>query len=110
MDIHIVAISQDDPMTRKTNVKASPEPTLPPSPELHSAAQTAEQPAEHPAGNASQPMAKQRVRIKAQADQTTIQEEGADALPVSDYPLKHGPLAANAIDLQQRSRLRVKRA
>ena len=54
-------------------------------------------------------MAKQRVRIKAQADQTTIQEEGADALPVSDYPLKHGPLAANAIDLQQRSRLRVKR-
>ena len=105
MDMHIFAISQDDPMTRKTNVKASPEPTLPPSPEPHSAAQNAE----HPAGNASQPMAKHRVRIKAQADQTTIQEEGADALPVSDYPLKHGPLAANAIDLQQRSRLRVKR-
>ena len=92
-------------MIRKTNVKASPEPALTPVSELHSANDSAEQ----PAGNASHPLEKQRVRIKAHSDQTTIQEDGADALPVSDYPLKQGPLAANAVDLRQRARPRVKR-
>ena len=92
-------------MTRKTNVKASPEPALPPVSVLHSTTGGAEQ----PASNASHPLEKQRVRIKAHTDQATIQEEGADALPVSDYPLKHGPLAANPVDVRQRSRLGVKR-
>ena len=92
-------------MTSKTNVKASPEPALPPISELNSATSGAEQ----PASNASHPLEKQRVRIKAHSDQATIQEVGADAMPVSDYPLKQGPLAANAVDLRQQARLRVKR-
>ena len=92
-------------MIRKTSVKASPEPALTPVSELHSANSGAEQ----PASNASHPLEKQRVRIKAHSDQATIQEVGADALPVSDYPLKQGPLAANAVDLRQQARPRVKR-
>lgn len=91
-------------MTRKINVKASPEPALRPISALHSSSGT-----DQPASNASHPLEKQRVRNKAHTDQAIMQEEGADALPVSDYPLKHGPLAANPVDLRQRSRMRIKR-
>ena len=89
---------------KKAKVRASLESALSPN----SALPTSTNDAEQPAGNASQPLAKLRVRIKAHADQETIQEKGADALPVSDYPLKQGPLAANAVDLREQSRPREK--
>ncbi|MCY7388718.1 MAG: hypothetical protein LH481_11760 [Burkholderiales bacterium] len=60
-----------------------------------------------PAGNASQPMEKPRARRKAQADQTTLLEKGPNALPVSDYPLKKGPIAGNGLDLKEQARLRT---
>ena len=92
-------------MIKKPNLSASPKAALPPSADLHDVGIDAAR----PASNASKPMEKSRVRIKAQADQAIIQEQGADALPVSDYPLKQGPMAANAVDLRQRSRAKVKR-
>ena len=52
---------------------------------------------------------KPRVRSKAQADQVTLLEEGPNALPVSDYPLKKGPSAANSVDVQEQTRLRARR-
>ena len=92
-------------MTKKTVAQASPEPSSPASSGVDIATDCAEQ----PASNATQPLDKPRERIKAHADQATIQEMGSNALPVSDYPLKKGPVAANTIDLQERSRRRVKR-
>ena len=69
-----------------TKVKASPEPPLPAAPAPHDAAVDIAQ----PASNATRQLEKPRVRQKASADQSILQEKGADALPVSDYPLKEG--------------------
>ena len=92
-------------MFKKTKVSVSPEAALPPTSDIPAAINDVAR----PAGNASHPLEKSRVRMTAYADQVTLQEKGADALPVSDYPLKQGPVAANAVDLRQRSRKRVKR-
>lgn len=89
-------------MKSKTRIKASAEPSLPATP----ASQVATEAISQPAGNASQPMAKSAVRQKASADQATLQAKGADALPVSDYPLKVGP-AANTLDRDARVRGRT---
>jgi len=93
-------------MGKKANVSVSSEAGLPSASDIP--AHTGD--VERSASNASHPLDKSRLRIKAYADQVTLQEKGADALPVSDYPLKQGPLAANAVDLRQRSRKRVKRS
>ncbi len=92
-------------MFKKTNAGLSPEATLPPASDTPAAINDVAR----PAGNASHPLEKSRARMTAHTDQVTLQEKGADALPVSDYPLKQGPVAANAVDLKQRSRKRVKR-
>ena len=91
--------------TRKI-VKASPEPSLPAGPPSHAGVDDIKL----PASNATRQLEKPRVRSKAHADQATLQDEGPNALPVSDYPLKKGPLAANSIDLQEQasSRARLK--
>ena len=89
-------------MTTKAKVKASPEPPLPDATAPHDAAVGIKQ----PASNASQPLAKSRVRQKASADQAMLQAKGADALPVSDYPLKVGPVAANTLDRRELARTR----
>ena len=95
-------------MTKQTNAnaQASPEPPLSASPELPAGSGDIT----HPAGNASRLLEKPRVRSKAHADQATLQAKGPNALPVSDYPLKKGPVAANSLDLreQERSRARQK--
>lgn len=87
-----------------TKVKASPEPPLPVAPGPHDAVVDIAQ----PASNATRQLEKPRVRQKASADQSILQEKGADALPVSDYPLKEGPLAANTLDRRERSRARAR--
>jgi hypothetical protein len=92
-------------MTKKTLVQPVPKTPMPESNELHVGADGAGQ----PASNASQPLAKPRERIKAHIDQATILEKGSNALPVSDYPLKKGPVAANTIDLKERAQRGVKR-
>lgn len=92
-------------MLKKPNVGVSPEAALPPASDIPAAINIVAR----PAGNASHPLEKSRVRMTAYSDQVTLQEKGADALPVSDYPLKQGPAAANAVDLRQRARKRVKR-
>ncbi|MEO8384380.1 MAG: hypothetical protein ABI583_04005 [Betaproteobacteria bacterium] len=91
-------------MEKKTRLRATADAAL--KKDSSPAADTPE--VEKPASNPSQPLGKPPVRVKAHVDQTTIQEKGADALPVSDYPLKRGPSAANALDLQEQSRSRVK--
>jgi hypothetical protein len=91
-------------MMKKTIVQASPKGLLPVDSDLRAGADRDAQ----SASNASQPLEKPRDRIKAHVDQATIQEMGANALPVSDYPLKKGPVAANTLDLQERGRARVK--
>lgn len=88
-------------MQSKTRTKASAEPSLPATPASHDATTAVAQ----PASNASQPMAKSRVRQKASTDQATLQDKGGDALPVSDYPLKVG-VAANTLDRRERLRAR----
>lgn len=93
-------------MLKKANTSVSPEAALPSASDMPAVTKDVER----PAGNASHPLEKSRVRMTAHTDQVTLQEKGADALPVSDYPLKQGPTAANAVDLRQRSRLRVKRS
>ncbi len=85
-------------MKTKKAIKASPEPML--STEHDS--QGAEN-IEHPASNATQPLAKARVRRKAGTDQALLLEKGPNALPVSDYPLKKGPLAANSLDAKEQA-------
>ena len=92
-------------MTKKPNVKASAEPPLATSPDLHAG----QEDIENPAGNATRQLEKPRVRSKAQADQVTLLEEGPNALPVSDYPLKKGPSAANSVDVQEQARSRARR-
>ena len=89
--------------TRKI-VKASPEPPLAAGPPSHYGVDDIKL----PASNATRQLEKPRVRSKAHADQATLQDKGPDALPVSDYPLKKGPLAANSIDLQEQARLRAR--
>lgn len=89
-------------MTNPANVKASPEPPLPAGQDPHATAKDIEQ----PASNATRQLEKPRVRRKARADQATLQEKGPNALPVSDYPLKEGPSAANSVDLRERTRSR----
>ena len=91
-------------MTTIAKVKASAEPPLPVAPAPHDAAVDIAQ----PASNATRQLEKPRVRQKAGADQATLQEKGADALPVSDYPLKKGPLAANTLDRRERARARTR--
>ena len=59
---------------------------------------------DQPESNATRQLEKPRVRRKARADQAILQEKGPDALPVSDYPQKEGPVAANTIDQQERKR------
>lgn len=88
-------------MNSRKTIKLPPK-ALPPS------AQNPHEPiagAGQPAGNASQPMEKLHVRRKASADQATLQDKGSDALPVSDYPLKTGPITENNIDRRERKRL-----
>ena len=92
-------------MTAPRKIKASPEPPLPAHTNLHGA----DTHIDKPAGNGSQPLEKLRVRHEAGEDQATLQDKGADALPVSDYPLKTGPLAANKQDLRQSGRARYPR-
>ena len=92
-------------MFKKTNVAVSPEAALPPANDIPSAINDIAR----PGGNASHPLEKSRVRMTAYTDQVMLQDKGADALPVSDYPLKQGPVAANAVDSRQRSRKRAKR-
>ena len=89
-------------MKTKPDVNASPTPPLPAAPDLHAGVDDAAQ----PASNASKPLEKPRVRSRAHVDQATLQEKGANALPVSDYPLKKGPVAANTLDLQEQARSR----
>jgi hypothetical protein len=89
-------------MIRKTNVKASPVPPLPPV----ASSRAAEVQIEQAAGNATRQLEKPRLRRKAGAEQAVLQDEGANALPVSDYPLKKGPVAANEIDLREQQRSR----
>lgn len=87
-------------MKPRSRVKASPEPPLPPSlPSPGAAAET-----EQPESNATRQLEKPGVRRKASADQAILQEKGPDALPVSDYPQKEGPVAANTIDQRERKR------
>lgn len=93
-------------MFKKINVGVSPEAVLPPASDIPAAINDVAR----PAGNASHPLEKSRVRMTAYTDQVTLQEKGADALPVSDYPLKQGPVAANAVDSRHRFRKRAKRA
>ena len=88
-------------MKSKTRVKASAEPPLPTA----SVPQDTTDRVAQPESNASQPLEKSRVRQKASADQATLQDKGADALPVSDYPLKVGS-AANTLDRRERIRAR----
>ena len=91
-------------MLKKSGTKFSAKPPLAPS-DL-----SAEQEVrENPAGNATRQLEKPRVRSKAQMDQVTLLEEGPNALPVSDYPLKKGPSAANSVDVQEQTRLRARR-
>ena len=85
-----------------TNTKASPEPPLPAGVNPHDA----DTDIVKPASNATHQLEKPRVRRKAHEDQTTLLEKGANALPVSDYPLKTGLVAANNVDLRQRARSR----
>lgn len=91
-------------MLKKSGMKFVAEPPLAPNDladkqEVH----------ENPAGNATRQLEKPRVRNKAQMDQVTLQEEGPNALPVSDYPLKKGPTAANSVDVEEQKRLRARR-
>ncbi len=88
-------------MTIRARTKASPEPSLSTVRELPDAVDLMQ-----PSGNATQPLEKPRVRRKAHADQTTLLKKGPNALPVSDYPLKDGPIAANNLDLRERMRAR----
>lgn len=91
-------------MKTKKTIKASPEPPLPTSHDSHDGGENIEQ----PGSNATQPLAKARVRRKAGTDQALLLEKGPNALPVSDYPLKRGPLAANSLDLQEQARTRAR--
>ncbi|MEQ1518020.1 MAG: hypothetical protein ABL931_16190 [Usitatibacteraceae bacterium] len=61
------------------------------------------------AGKATQALEKPAVRRKALAEQSILQKAGADALPVSDYPLKVGAVAPNSIDARERARARRSR-
>ena len=90
-------------MAKKTPVMASPQPRLPPTAFVN----TDESNVEQPASNATKPLQKRRVRANAQSDQTILQEKGPNALPVSDYPLKKGPVAANSLDVQEQARSRA---
>lgn len=85
-------------MQRKRIIKT----VLPPSPRPNGDADEVQQ----PAGNATRQLDKPRVRRNAEADQATLQDEGSNALPVSDYPLKVGPVAPNSIDAREQKRLR----
>lgn len=85
-------------MKTKKAVTASPEPLLPTEHDSLGAENI-----EQPASNATQPLAKARVRRKAGTDQALLLEKGPNALPVSDYPLKKGPLAANSIDAKEQA-------
>ena len=89
--------------TRKI-VKASPEPPLLAGPVPNHGVDNVKL----PASNATRQLEKPRVRSKAHADQATLQDKGPNALPVSDYPLKKGPLAGNSLDLQEQARSRLK--
>jgi hypothetical protein len=42
-------------------------------------------------------------RRRAREAQETLQRDGADALPVSDYPEKKGTLTSNRLDRRSRS-------
>ena len=90
-------------MAKKTPVMASPQPRLPPAAFVN----TDESNVEQPASNATKPLQKRRVRANAQTDQTILQEKGPNALPVSDYPLKTGPVAANSLDVQEQAKSRA---
>ena len=85
-------------------VKASPEPPLSNGPQPH----LSDNAIAHPASNATRQLDKPRVRRKAGDEQAVLQQKGANALPVSDYPLRKGPLAGNSIDLQEQARSRTR--
>ena len=87
-------------MAKKTPVMASPQPRL----ARASFVNTDESNVEQPASNATKPLQKRRTRANAQTDQTILQENGPNALPVSDYPLKTGPVAANSLDVQEQAK------
>lgn len=86
-------------MKTKKIIKASPEPMLPVKHDSYDDGENMEK----PASNATQPLAKTRVRRKAGTDQALLLEKGPNALPVSDYPLKKGPLAANSLDAKEQA-------
>ena len=90
-------------MAPKVKVKASPEPQIPVKPVQQTPAANAQ-----PASNATRQLEKRQVHQKASADQSILQEKGSDALPVSDYPLKAGPTAANTLDQRERARTRTR--
>ena len=94
-------------MATKVDGKPLKVPLFPSEPTPHTAATDVVQ----PESNATRQLEKPRVRRKASADQAILQDKGPDALPVSDYPLKVGPVAANSLDRieQTRARLRQKR-
>ena len=84
----------------KANIKATPGPLLPSGGHPRDTVENIQQ----PASNATRQLEKPRVRRKARADQATLLEMGPNALPVSDYPLKEGPVAANRLDRRERLR------
>ena len=90
-------------MAKKTPVMASPQPRIPPATFVN----TDETNVEQPASNATKPLQKRRARANAQTDQTILQEKGPNALPVSDYPLKQGPVAANSLDVREQAKSRA---
>lgn len=92
-------------MLKKSGMKFAAEPPLAPSTNV----QAKQEVHDNPAGNATRQLEKPRVRSKAQTDQVTLLEEGPNALPVSDYPLKKGPFAANSVDVQEQTRLLTRR-
>ena len=100
MSLYILVNGERIMKSRKT-IKLPPKALLPSARNPHESITVAGQ----PAGNASQPMEKLHVRRKAGADQAILQEKGSDALPVSDYPLKTGPITENNIDRRERKRL-----
>lgn len=93
-------------MPKEVKVKASSEPPLPVDyqhAELRRLASATE--VEKPARVPLRPLQKPGVRNKASAEQATLQSKGANSLPVSDYPLKEGPTAANSVDARERSQV-----
>ena len=93
-------------MPKVVNVKASPEPPLPVDcQQAGLSKQASATDVEKSVGAPLRPLQKRRSRQKASAEQATLQSKGANSLPVSDYPLKEGPTAANSVDAREQSQV-----